>query len=849
MKIAPFLFLFSVSVLSAETTPPASGDLAQSDHPERFTVTSPAFGAVGNSVADDTAAIQAAFNACWHHTSPNFGGIVEFPGTHTYIVSSTINAYDGCQIEGSTASSSGGYSPPVIKWNGPATGAAYNITGFRTAANGSPYYFSPAFPEIPGKIQGRTTPYIAIFTAYNNLTAGQWVSIDGLHTSAGMALNRSVLQVSSATSTSFVALVPFQLGSALGAYTDSGTATLASVVIAFDANAHFMQSVSNIAIENMTGVNQSKVPLMASIDFYFGSRIDTGTRISGAMAEGAHLYGFYFPGGGINVDFDKGWRADGAGVAGIYWRIGGSDSFGIANGTVDNNTYSNLTTPTSGGAVILDNQTNCGVIHFTSRNFKMEVGTSITPGLGVFTLYDCPSNVAQQFFLDFENTWVTQASQVLADFNFASIVMSPANDKALVFSAINGQFGHGLGPNTTQAFVGLPALARNNILGAVGWTPLLTYSPSLNSAGIGPKAADSPAQILGDLNIGQLWQYGIQASDLLFSDTAFTALPNGTTLFAGQILAPPAYWNRSGNQRFAFDVVSKTGTTGTPNGGNTRCSGSSRANRLTCSSDADLSAGQRISIGPEDNLTITSVDATRPDAVLVFLSRNLANASSNQALAFSAPVLGPEMQLPTKASSAPDSLAWAQGDMEQNAAATANGVAAWVNVAAATPGRWAGIPLGDSKGKIAASQLSSARSAQAFCAGTASSSTSLLLFGAGTAQTTCTQSPGPQTLQQILLTTPGSLSNLAVRCGHQGSQPSSGSFSVWDLPSGVPMTNAASGTNTGLTVTIGNSPVNANKTLFDTLHRYDYAAGDMIRIQFTTQANETLADCTASVNY
>ena len=63
------------------------------------------------------------------------------------------------------------------------------------------------------------------------------------------------------------------------------------------------------------------------------------------------------------------------------------------------------------------------------------------------------------------------------------------------------------------------------------------------------------------------------------------------------------------------------------------------------------------------------------------------------------------------------------------------------------------------------------------------------------------------------------------------------------------MTNAASGTNTGLTVTIGNSPVNANKTLFDTLHRYDYAAGDMIRIQFTTQANETLADCTASVNY
>jgi hypothetical protein len=27
------------------------------------------------------------------------------------------------------------------------------------------------------------------------------------------------------------------------------------------------------------------------------------------------------------------------------------------------------------------------------------------------------------------------------------------------------------------------------------------------------------------------------------------------------------------------------------------------------------------------------------------------------------------------------------------------------------------------------------------------------------------------------------------------------------------------------------------------------AAGDMLRIQFTTEANETLGDCTASFNY
>jgi hypothetical protein len=63
------------------------------------------------------------------------------------------------------------------------------------------------------------------------------------------------------------------------------------------------------------------------------------------------------------------------------------------------------------------------------------------------------------------------------------------------------------------------------------------------------------------------------------------------------------------------------------------------------------------------------------------------------------------------------------------------------------------------------------------------------------------------------------------------------------------MSDASSGTNTGLTVTLGNSPANANKTVIDTEHTFDYAAGDMIRIQFTTQANETLGDCSASFNY
>jgi hypothetical protein len=314
---------------------------------------------------------------------------------------------------------------------------------------------------------------------------------------------------------------------------------------------------------------------------------------------------------------------------------------------------------------------------------------------------------------------------------------------------------------------------------------------------------------------------------------------------------------------------------------------------LTCTSAADLSAGQHVTIGADANKTIESVDATDANAVRVFLAGNLAAAHGNEPLAFSAPLLAPEIQLPTKLSSSPSAFSWSLGDTEQNSNAAANGIAAWVNVAAGTPGSWAGIPLGDSNGKIAAAQLSSAstvgsgkvvlasqpaingligtgvttlndltikghcigcagtgaRSAQAFCAGTASSSSTILLFGAGGSQTSCTQSPGPQTLQQIITSTSGTVSNLAVRCGHLGSQPASGKFTVWDLPSGSAMFDATSGVNTGLSVTVGNSAANANKTLIDSMHTFNYAAGDMIRIQFTTEARESLSDCTASFNY
>ncbi|HEY1253499.1 MAG TPA: hypothetical protein VGF01_01820, partial [Terracidiphilus sp.] len=833
-------------------------------------VTSSAFGAIGDGKADDTAAIQAAFSACGNtfnnapaNTQRN-SGIVEFPGGRNYIVSKTIHTYN-CQIEGTTGNVQGPYSPPRLQWNGPAAGRVAKITGFRIASN------------------------TITFTAENSLSAGQFVEIEGF--SAGFYLNRAILQVVSTnlSSAQFEAVLPFAWTD-VSATTDSGTATTVNVFIALPANARYQQSIHNIAL----GYKSAKQANEFDVGIYFGSRVDTGTHITNTWVSGASKFGYYFSDGGINIDFDKGWRADSAGLAGIYWRVAGSDSFGVANGTIDNS-RSAYDTANSGAAVMLDNAACVpnSSIHFTSRNVKVEVNTTMAPGLGVFTLYDCPSNAnGEQFFLDFEDTWFAPATQVRAA-NSAAFVMSPPNDKALNLSVLNSQFASGTEGNMTTRWVGLPELSRHDILGIDGMIPMLAYAPSLNSGGERPLPSRSPIQLLGDVNIDQLWQYGIQASDFLFADKDFRELPNGTTLYTGQILAPPVYWIGAGDKRFALDVVVQTGTTGAPNAGNTSCSGSIHDHVLTCSSAVDLSAGQHITVGIDANKIIEFVDATNANAVRVNLTSALEAPHKNESLSYATPLLAQEIQLATKSSTAPPSLSWSQGDTETNSNAAANGIAAWVNVASGTPGRWAGIPLGDSNGRIAASQLSGAstvgsgkvvlanqpivngltatgvttlndltikghcagcagssvRIAQAFCAGPARSSSTIVLFGAGGSQTSCTQSPGVQSLQQVLMPISGTLSSLAVRCGYKGSQPSSGVFTVWDLPSGTAMLDAFSGVNTGLTVTVGASAANANRTLIDSTHTFNYEAGDMIRVQFTTAAHETLSDCTASVNY
>ena len=487
----------------------------------RYDVTSSSFGAMGDGKMDDTAAIQAAFSACGNtfnnapaNTQQN-SGVVEFPGGRNYIVSKTINTYN-CQIEGTTGNIQGPYSPPRLQWNGPAAGVVAKITGFSIASN------------------------TVTFTAANSLAAGQFVHIEGL--AAGFYLNRAVLQVSSTglSSTQFEAALPFNWAN-VSATADSGTATTVNVFIALPSNARYQQSIHNIAL----GYKFPKQANNFDVGIYFGSRVDTGTHITNTWVVGASLYGYYFSDGGINIDFDKGWRADGVGVAGIYWRVAGADSFGVANGTIDNSrsAYDNSG---SGAAVMLDNAACAGAaIHFTSRNLKVEVNTTLTPGLGVFTLYDCPTSAnGEQFFLDFENTWVAPESTTRTA-NFPSFVMSPANDKALNLSVLNSHFPNGTLGNATTRWVGLPELSRHDILGDFGSIPILAYASSMNSGGERLAASRSPIQLLGDVNIDQLWQYGIQASDFLFADKDFKALANGTTLFAGQILAPPCVLERS----------------------------------------------------------------------------------------------------------------------------------------------------------------------------------------------------------------------------------------------------------------------------------------------------------------
>ena len=236
----------------------------------RYDVTQ--FGAVGNGVTDDTAAIQAAFNGCYNGGVAPYGGVVEFPGPHSYVVSSTINAYDSCQIEGVVSSSSVAGSPVRILWNGAAAGTVSTITAFSVTSG------------------------VATFTAANSLTAGQWVDIEGLTTASGVQLNRNIARVSATGLSSTQFEIPVNNGN-IALTSDNGTAAAVNVLLALDSNARYEQSISNV----MFGLASSAASNSLQVNVYFGGRVDTGTHLINVQAAQATEYGYYFAYGGINA--------------------------------------------------------------------------------------------------------------------------------------------------------------------------------------------------------------------------------------------------------------------------------------------------------------------------------------------------------------------------------------------------------------------------------------------------------------------------------------------------------------------------------------------------------------------
>jgi hypothetical protein len=130
------------------------------------------------------------------------------------------------------------------------------------------------------------------------------------------------------------------------------------------------------------------------------------------------------------------------------------------------------------------------------------------------------------------------------------------------------------------------------------------------------------------------------------------------------------------------------------------------------------------------------------------------------------------------------------------------------------------------------------RTAFGYCTGTATASSSSLsveMLGGNNIGCSGTFQP-----TGIIMVGSGTLSNLRVRCNATGVNASSGAFTVHDLRAGVD-------TATPITITYGTTATGT--VVSDSTHTYAYQDGDMVRIEFTTQASETLGYCGVSFNY
>ncbi|MFZ1086076.1 MAG: hypothetical protein WAN35_14010 [Terracidiphilus sp.] len=669
---------------------------------------------------DDTVAIQAAVNAClgsevsalgnqstYLVSPPSFtdtnvtnGGIVEFPGNRQYMISSTINMHYGCQLEGIIGSVVGNFNEDqlsTIMPNIAPVGSTASITGYTITSTPNVQIYNQDFML--------EAIHTVAFSGTNSYTAGAWIQLSGFTTANGLLMNNLIVQVAPTglSSSGFSVIMPWQVTQGLtnGTVADAGTATPATVAFAFDQNAAYQVRVSKIQINpSYANLNQ-----FASVAFYLPARGVWYTQFDDVSNNGASNYGIYALGGSDNLIINR-FQDFTSGVAAVYVRLAGTnDNIELHN--ADTGGYG--TSVYSGIMLLVDNTaclTSQNYIHIYDSKF-WNSGYTIPANEGAITFWQCAA--ATQYYQG--SITVSHFSEqdfpsTAAGINGSSVAVYPPSDEAIGLLIQNSNMPQGTGANTTKPIIGIPALSRDFNFGTAGIITELTYAPSfLSSSAAESGSYYSPMSLLGDVAFGQLWQHKVQASALLYSDTAYAALPNATTLYAGQVLAPPSYWNGANGKRYALNVVYQTGTTGSPNGGSTTCSGNSGQATLICTSSTDLSVGQIITIGSDTGKKINSINAINPGAVLVYLSTNLGAAYTNTSLGFTAPVLGLEMQLPTKSAAAPSTLTWSQGDAEQNSGAAANGIAGWVNVAAGTPGTWAGIPLGNSSGLLTPSQI------------------------------------------------------------------------------------------------------------------------------------------------
>lgn len=654
----------------------------------RYDVTQ--YGAVGNGVTDDTAAIQAAFTACY----AGGGGTVEFPGAHAYKVSSTIYPYDTCRLQGERGqyvSTNPSLSASLIYWDGPNTESntasvtAVTVVNNRTA--GTPLYTAMDPSSRPAT---QIANYQIQMTGTNNIAANEWVELSGC---TNPQFNNVIAQVSSSglSSSGFTAVYNGTLTT--GTYSETCTATQATVIFAFDSVEHEVDTISDLEFgDHITG-GGTNTP--EGVDVYFSGRIDSGNNLYRTWFESPHYFGAYYADGGEDGKIEEGSRGDASDYYQVYWRMGGTDHLTIENSQFGPTATSTSGASTGGGAFLIDNAP-CGSGSHMNLNFDhvvMENDVDMTPGLALITLLDCPtSTLIPQFQL------TIHASDFAGPSNVTGLTMMqvlPASNRVAAISITDSQMANNV--NTTNIIVGVPAISLYGQFGNAGFFSDFHYYPSIQSWGLGAGAYAQyiqPAQFIGDTFLQNLFQFNVPGSLWLNSDTAYAALPSGTTLAQGMVLAPPAYFDcgtGSGCGRYAVDVVQSAGTTGTLNGGSTTCTNATSGQAtVTCTSATGLMTGQYVTT-PTGSTRIAIVNAANPSAVLVTLDNNQ-TVYTNQPISYTAPVLGKEVQLITKASAIPTAGTWSEGDVLQNSAATAGGTCSWVNTVAGTPGTWIVIP-------------------------------------------------------------------------------------------------------------------------------------------------------------